>query len=479
MEVGSASGLATHYGSVSLGASYGKDERHVRSGLVARRLLAMMVYVVMCSFMFAGGRVSYGDQHSEYQHSEVFVLQAGCMDEQFIGGCTGCADCETWEYSAGGCTYFKDTFCTLCEPIHRCPQENTRCTGKDDQICLECDSGFWDKDCKPCSICDLPGGFFETVACTQTADTVCQACTVCEEGEWMSKHCEYFTDRQCSECTTCEVGTYTSEACHLGDNKLNALGQDTICEPCSVCDEGFWVSDVCTILQDTSCTPCSTCPCADRDTCEYIIDLCVTGEIFLTGSDTVCKDCERRKDIQWEVFACGGTSDAIFKECSVCQEGEYSLAECTPTADTVCPDCAAVHHCPKENVRCNTIEDSVCTECEGAFMGPECCYQRTFGDCGTVTTRQRIAFRYGFEGETNDDFILFCTELCEEFPDCLAFEVKDGGVDLTESGVFSLLTKESACYFKASYTKEPEKPEFDCYSNICRQGMHETGLVFL
>lgn len=472
--------MATAYGSLDLPAAMPEARPEPPGGLAARRLVVTLVFMVMCVAMFTGGRVLNGNvQHPEYQHSEVFVLDAGCTDGQFVGGCTECHECEEWQYAAGGCSFFKDTFCTMCEPIMRCPQDNVRCTDSDDSRCLECQPGFWDDDCKPCSICDLPSGFYETGACTQTSDTECTQCTQCREGEWMSEQCEYFSDRKCMQCTECVVGNFRALECQLGDNANNLLGADTVCEPCSVCEEDFWVSDICTVLQDTTCTACSPCPCGDRDTCEYITDLCVPGEIFITGSDTVCKDCTRIQDDQWEVFGCGGTSDALFKGCSLCQEGEFEHQACTATADTVCPDCPIVHHCPKEHVRCTTTDDSTCTACSDPFMGPTCCYQKTFGDCGTITSRTRIAFRYGFDGETNDEFVSFCMDLCEEFPDCMAFELMDGGTDLTTSGGNSYLSKESACYFKASYTEKPEKPDFDCYSNICRQGMHESGLVFV
>jgi hypothetical protein len=130
-------------------------------------------------------------------------------------------------------------------------------------------------------------------------------------------------------------------------------------------------------------------------------------------------------------------------------------------------------------VTCTSHEDSVCDKCDDGFSGAECCYQKTHGACGTATTRERIPRRYGFRGETNAEFVAFCEELCDEFPDCLAFEVEDGGESLEASGRNSLTTKTATCSFKAGYTREPVDPKFDCYSNICRQGMHETGLEFV
>jgi len=442
-------------------------------GSVTQKALFILGAIVAVSVTFYAGRASYSGSNS-FQHVEVFDLVDSCPESQFIGGCVSCTDCTDWQYPAGGCSYFKDTFCTLCEPIYNCPQEQIRCTSKDDQVCLSCDPGFWDVDCKPCSVCPLQQGYFEAQACTQTSDTVCQKATQCEDKQFMSKQLEYFSDRECTDCTVCEIGTFTSVECQMGDNDANLVGADTVCQKCTECEIDQHVTRPCTIMQDTECTDCATCP-----ESQYITELCVQGGIFVPGVDTECTDCTVRKESEWELFSCGGTSDALFRECSTCLDGEYQLLECTETSDTLCPDCTPIPHCPKDGVTCTSDEDSVCSSgCEEGFSGDTCCYQKTFGDCGTITTRERIAFRYGFEGETNEEFIKFCETMCEEFPDCFAFEVEDGGTTLEASGENNLVSKTAACFFKAAYTVAPTDPSKDCYSNICRQEMRYTGLQF-
>merc|ERR1719440_2288478 len=120
------------------------------------------------------------------------------------------------------------------------------------------------------------------------------------------------------------------------------------------------------------------------------------------------------------------------------------------------------------------------------------------GSCGTMSTRERIPRRLGYEGETNEEFIMFALMLCDEFPDCMAFEVEDGGVTLYESGLNSFEDKMAAVYFKSAFTQDDEggisdasaaggrkvsgnglrgrdhvfrgeDPTYDCYSNVCRQ----------
>lgn len=416
-------------------------------------------------------------------------------------------------YSAGGCSYFKDTMCVLCEPILNCPQENIRCTDKDDQTCTGgtgCNKGFWDVDCKPCTVCALTDGYFEKKACTQKSDTVCAKGTECEgpftnplnpqpadyfvrPGQWMRTELQYFEDRKCDKCTECKRGMFTKKKCVRGDNKKNLHGDDTVCQKCTECKADEYVYDdytppknkflknpqrrsgTCSAQKDTTCTKCTKCAKG-----KYIKELCVRGNIFEEGIDTVCKDCTKRGKNEWELFACGGTSDALYRPCSKCLPGEYQKLACTNTTDTLCPDCTSVKHCVKGTTTCTNAKDQKCGKCDENFSGDKCCYQKTLGSCGTVTTRERIAFRYGFDYKKfvkNEAFIDFCRDLCEEFPDCMAFEVDDGGKDLKKSGQNNMLNREATCYFKAAFTKKPGNPAKDCYSNICRQGQPD-GLKF-
>merc|ERR1719440_635672 len=78
------------------------------------------------------------------------------------------------------------------------------------------------------------------------------------------------------------------------------------------------------------------------------------------------------------------------------------------------------------------------------------------GSCGTMSTRERIPRRLGYEGETNEEFIMFALMLCDEFPVCMAFEVEDGGVTLYESGLNSFEGKMAAVYFKSAFTQDDE-----------------------
>lgn len=469
-----------------------------------QRELSVVGLVALLAVAFYGGRRSYGVT-ADYEHADVIAVADTCEEGQFVGGCKECSVCEAWEYPAGGCTYFKDTFCTLCEPIPNCPQQEIRCTTKVDQTCLNCDPGFWDVDCKPCKVCEA--GDYELEKCTHTSNTVCATCTTCGEEEYTSTACTYFSDTVCTTCTSCPVGKFTDVICQtVGASKLQfpesvyTVRPDTVC---TVCTEPEWdgvdgangqidspdefVTAPCNIMKDTTIQECFVCPCEDRKTCQYMTEYCSSGDIHNNGEETKCADCtKRRGPREWEVFKCGGTSDALFKPCSICMEGEYELRECTETSDTLCPKCnknvlyGVLEKCTEGELRCTDGQDTTCNECQDRWFGDTCCYHQYFGSCGTVTTRERIARRLGFEGETNEEFVDFCLELCDEFPDCMAFEIEDGGLDYKASGPNSLISKTAACYFKASFTQEEddvtqdlvfkgEDPRLDCYSNVCRQ----------
>jgi hypothetical protein len=118
------------------------------------------------------------------------------------------------------------------------------------------------------------------------------------------------------------------------------------------------------------------------------------------------------------------------------------------------------------------------SHCEEGFSGESCCYHKYPMNCGTITSRERIGIREGYVGDSAADFRHFCEVLCDEFPDCLAFEVKDGGTAEDPEGD-DILNGDSVCYFKAAYTQDPHKnwygtdPSFNCFSNTCRQNHYQ------
>jgi hypothetical protein len=414
-----------------------------------------------------------------------------------------------------------------------------------------CDPGYYDDDCKPCTVCDP--GYWESQRCTQTSDTVCSRCTECEDNYRVTTACTYYSDTECSLCRACKtlediVGPsgeveeghnfFKSQLCE--DTKTTGyefprsvytLGADTVCQRCAEPEEGVsFVAQICDMYSDTNIQPCGVCECQDleeypgspgslqeawnnrlkyetsgearqrSEKCEYRSAVCVPGDYNTVGETTECTSCTPGEEGQWEVYACFADSDALWKDCATCRPGEYVGDACTQTSDVSCPDCNTdipqtyFEACEDGQLRCTDPTDTTCESCKEGFMGPACCYHKYHGACGTVTTRERAANRGGFEGSTSEQFIQFCMELCDEFPTCQAFELKDDGLNLDESGPTPAFTdmRNSICYFKSAFTQQDcmrsdsscdwetrtkfnsEDPSFDCYSNVCRQNSSGT-----
>lgn len=259
-------------------------------------------------------------------------------------------------------------------------------------------------------------------------------------------------------------------------------GVQTVCEVCTEPADDMYVTSTCTVTKDTEFAWCNRCGTGSvaTETREaiaegeaYIDDQCVPGKWDTLGHEVTCADCTKRNPKQYTVWHCDSTDihDSLHAQCSECAYGEYQFAECTDSADTVCPVCTGIENCKDGKVQCTNANDSVCDECEDGFFGPTCCYEQSLSACGSMTTRERRANQYGFEDEgDNVAFIQFCLEMCDEFPDCMAFEVQDGGEDFTGSGANEFSGRGASCYFKSAYSQLTTSFEQDCYSNICRQG---------
>jgi hypothetical protein len=526
---------------------------------------------VLCSVvvMFFAGRV-YETNTMLYSHDEVVAISAKCGEGEFIGGCVGCKSCADYEYENGGCTYFKDAFCSYCEPIMNCQRENILCTTREDQVCVECDcndpvvnwtdvelglylrydmasrdafagksqeqatfSCYWNEDCRPCTVC--PFGEWETARCTQTSDTVCQACAECGSDQWVSEACHYASDTVCTDCTHFQgaiEGSYTSTLCHKWSATTSMYeGFDASNTECTICNTDAqadtvapdqptqFYSQICNEYGDSECTDCSQCDNTrnlESIGGEYIrggddSGICISGDPGVFGRDTVCIDCTDATDMPgfWEEEEClpTGTTDAVWTLCTTCGEGEWEHTPCRLSSDTICPPCYPVNHCLSENTMCSegTGEDANDSECVGPgsdsmdlpkyaceddFYGKQCAYLRTFGDCASGPGYRERTVRTGkFRGETNGEFINWCMMMCDEFPDCLAFQIGDGGNDMASSGTAEaeadsslrqILTKPNAlCTMMdvpmGSALDENENPTIptittkDCFSNIRRQ----------
>jgi len=361
--------------------------------------------VVACCAMFMAGRVN--KTPVGYTHQEVLNVGSICAEGEFIGECVACKECGEYEYVNGGCTFFKDTFCSYCEPIANCQRENHRCTTRVDQICSVCDckdpiiawtditkeewsthdqertlftpfSCYLGQQCEPCTPCKK--GFYQTEACnpeTQT-DTVCARCTECEVDFYVAEVCTYFTDTVCTACSVCEFEFTTDAQCtghpdiYEEEDAVHVAGDDTVCRDCKQCDSELqFVEEQCDAVEDTVCTACKDC-----EDGEFIISDCVQSDSpTLFGADKVCRECTELRDEEvedvylTELCEANAYTDFVYNDCTKCVYGEYQESDCffgsttVVGTDRVCQNCDPVANCPAEFVQCTKLGDSTCSRC--------------------------------------------------------------------------------------------------------------------
>lgn len=454
--------------------------------------------------MFFAGRV-YEAEITPFTHEEVMNVAAKCSEGSFIGDCTPCRDCATYEFvDDGGCDYFQDTFCTFCEPIANCPRKNIVCDNRYNQECSQCEPGFWDVDCKPCTVCKPEDGVWEYSACEQTADAVCRKCSDLPEDSFVTSPCAKTEDAKFENCYHCPAGKTTDTKCVSGKafkkGSLGSRGTNTQCRDCAECGATQWASGLCTEYSDTQCSDCDVCdegePGITEEGTFFTNKECRTGSWQKYGANTECAACTIQEELGgvFEAGACGGLSDAKFVECTDCVIGQYEAAPCSRSADRVCPTCTSINHCEPEMTICEEKDTSKCRDSNSndetaialgfcnknqmhgsmpvSWFGETCQYMKTTSRCGTDSYRERQARRGKFKSSDINEFIAWCMDMCEVFSDCLGFEVDDNGTGIGESGNFvdGAVNGESMCYLKNTPTVEiTEDYSGDCYSNIQRQ----------
>jgi len=496
----------TTYGSLK------HDDEHVLAVNPLRKTTFLAAAVVCFTVCFFAGRVYEGESHS-YTHAEVLDIASKCGDGEFIGGCVECKKCAAYEFVNGGCSYFKDSFCSYCEPIANCQRESISCTTREDQICLQCDCNdpvanwtdvelgryveyemfdrdeyagisqeaatyacYWDEQCSPCTVCDF--GAYQTEACRQDQDTQCRQCSECTEDQWVTEPCIYARDTVCSDCTHfmgAAEDVWTSQKCYRFESTGPMYpGADAVSSKCTSVGEKQWYSADCTEFADSEVTDCALCD--DKRDCtstggEWIDAYCVTGTKAEVGVDTQCNACTDAEQMEgfYEAEKCVSTqtTDAVWKPCTACAMGEYEHTACLLSTDTICPPCYPINHCKPKNTICGTgrdaeTNDSVCIgnledaadgpefACEEDYYGKTCDYWRTYADCGVGPGYRERTVRTGkFRGSTDGEFISWCMLLCDEFPDCTGFEIDDEGDSWDAAGDAKLTKPNSLCSLKS------------------------------
>jgi len=347
------------------------------------KLLSVLAVAAILGVSFYAGQKSFGSS-LEYEHADVLDISSKCADgAEFIGKCTNCKSCALTEYEAGGCSYFKDTFCTLCTSIRNCKQINTQCTTKNNQHCIKCDDGYF---VDPAS----PG------KCTQ--------CTTCSSTKYVRNQCrsgsaginrfnrEEVKDRNtvCKPCTQCtdaaQGGTrsFLTSVCSVGGNGITEKSSAGIihagkalnseCLACRVCLDGFeYTADTCqspkklgleagqkpwtpveqvqaidgkTMPTDTVCARCTGCMSKEHP----------GGDSAKSFATAVCKDSKDKDTGLFKVGDAGGHSRC--ESCEQCKEGSFISSSCEtghPHKEWMCRKLADPKGTP---TKCDTGYDS-------------------------------------------------------------------------------------------------------------------------
>jgi len=397
----------TTYNTLSLPAEEPRQEQS------SRKVAIVAAVVVACCAMFFAGRVQA--RPVDYTHEEVMNVGRICAEGEYIGKCIECQTCAEYEYENGGCSFFKDTFCSYCEPIDNCQRENIVCTDRVDQTCTKCNCDdpitSWDditkeynairqlgldttyscylgQQCRPCTVCEK--GTFQTGACDPASgrDTECTRCTKCEQDEYVSEPCTYQTDTVCETCSDCGFEKTVNEPCTGRDFMIEGQdtpyftltqGYDTVCMDCATCDDVSFVSKACTPVEDTVCTTCKLC---DED--YYITEECrPSSGPTEEGLNRECGECDLPMLDPLESGAyltavCENIdyTDFQYNDCTLCVFGEYIQKDCefggrhAIGSDRICDDCAPVAGCDDDMIQCTILGDSECTRCqEGGYEG--------------------------------------------------------------------------------------------------------------
>jgi hypothetical protein len=330
-----------------------------------QKAASILAVVAILGVSFYAGHQSFGSS-VEYEHQDVIDLAAKCSKAgHFIGGCKKCKECNVpkpTKYKAGGCSYFKDTFCTLCTSIPNCEQQNTWCTTKDDQYCDKCVDGFFGPQCKPCTVCadteyvakacvskNMPAGKgYDKAQHTNNndRDTVCAKCTQCTTEYGWTKAGNVNAKVWSKKLKSQKVRSYLTKKCNVGGNGVTinrgaGKVKDSKCKPCTTCLDGFQYC---------------------KDTCQSPLKLGIAADpaksVQKLAKNTVCNECtgcmsEKHPEFAGNVasFAtktCSGGKQngqgrvgknglykakfgyAKCKKCLQCKRGEYISQACRP-----------------------------------------------------------------------------------------------------------------------------------------------------
>jgi len=382
----------THYGALNFTL---EEERPKVSPM--RKAGAVAGVVVAVCVMFFAGRV-HKSTTSPFAHSEVMDVASTCGAGQFIGECKKCQTCQKYEYNNGGCTYFKDTFCSYCDPIAHCSRTQHVCTSSKDKTqskktstCKVCDcvKPITNRDQKTLEQIEFyrrswsaklqkkyPNPSKPATSWSAEQTGLLFSCFF-NRGQPWSAAAKNTNSKvpatECRACTVCPLNYFQLSACNPKKHV------DTVCAPCTVCKEFQYTKTTCKYAANTVCASCVNCKVESEKQNKFMyenpVKACTSDQnrnVYEQGQPGMCDECTKKvgaedyiksackpglyKRMKASMMIGGGTStqtkyrkstqegwkliqkgaDLVAESCNKCAAGEYISSVCKKGIETKC-----------------------------------------------------------------------------------------------------------------------------------------------
>jgi hypothetical protein len=302
----------THYGALNFTL---EEERPKVSPM--RKAGAVGAVVVAVCVMFFAGRV-HKSATTPFAHSDVMDVASTCGAGQFIGECKKCQSCQPYEYNNGGCTYFKDTFCSYCDPIAHCSRTQHVCTSPKDKtqskktstckVC-DCDKPITNREQKTLEQIEYyrrswsaklqkkyPDPSKKSSTWSRAQKNLVFSCFFNRGQPWSAAAKNTNAKVPATECRACTV-------CPLNYFQLSACNPkkfaDTVCAPCTVCKEFQYTKTPCKYAANTVCASCINCKVESEKKSKFLYEkqACTSNlnrDVYKKGNEGKCVACDAK-----------------------------------------------------------------------------------------------------------------------------------------------------------------------------------------
>ena len=414
--------------------------------------------------------------------------------EYSAGECPSRCISDTW---AGGlCLEPQETTpCVLYNTVQRC---ETTVGGDIKEFYRKQATGTADTQCQAVTVCDPVLEYTATPPST-AADRVCAKVRICGPGTYEAALPTAVSDRQCAPVTTCNALSSSTPQYEVANSSASS---DRVCRNIAPCSVGTSyetqapsaTSDrVCSALtaclsneyESTPATATSDRKCADA--------ACPPAHYRLSVDPAVPKHCTMWQACSLDSFearAPSSTTDRVCTPTTECNQNEYELQTPTASADRACGSCTVCGEGFKQITACSVDSDAVCERCScrpGSFLSDTCTDGLDNGVCAPCQSCALGYFRRaGCDDGVQDATCMRCSSCVpgEEYAARPCTETSDVQCEpITSCNQEHFLRDDSASaqgdetWISTEYEKVPPTPTSDreCakYSPPCQPGEYE------